>query len=106
MVVSAVELTCYYFTFFILMPLRVQANTLRSDPLSDPNSKPNYLSSAHLNDERYVNLSFLLYIALGLIVVSEFIDVAKELTSAKRNEQQSSADSGAVLSEDRAETLG
>lgn len=80
MVVSAVELTCYYFTFVILMaPFAFRrgwyAVVLGLTPIL---SQVIYLLPTW-NDERYVNLSFLIYTALGLIVIGEFFEVRKEI---------------------------
>jgi hypothetical protein len=80
MVISAVELTCYYFTFVILMaPFAFKrgwyAVVLGLMPVL---SQVIYLLPTW-NDERYVNLSFLIFIALSLIVVGEFFQVRKEI---------------------------
>ncbi|MGB0647678.1 MAG: hypothetical protein ACPGQS_10910, partial [Bradymonadia bacterium] len=105
MVVSAVELTCYYFTFFILMaPFAFKRTRYAVILCLTPILSQIIYLLPTWNDERYVNLSFLLYIALGLIVVSEFIDVAKALMSGRPKEQPRSNDSANSMSEARAET--
>ena len=79
MVVSAVELTCYYFTFVILLaPFAFRKGWYAAVLGFMPILSQIVFLLPTWNDVRYVNLSTLVYVCLLLVVLGEAWSVYQE----------------------------
>ncbi len=88
MAISAAELTCYYFTFVILMaPFALRRGWYAAVLGLMPILSQVIFLSGLWNDVRYVYLSFLVYFALLFVVIGEALAVRKELQAEGKTDK-------------------